>query len=184
MRAAETPWLPAGLLLGAGYWVFHAASAGGEAWVQYAQLFDQSRLTHATSLDFMLCSLLMPFWMGNDAERRGWERRCVECVLGGHVRCRPAESEGTRRLTPLAARSLLAALQEHAGAAAVSAAAGGACPVPGAAAKDVRCCREQLTHSALLGLVACNERVHSWLVGPLLATNQALARQLGLSPRA
>jgi hypothetical protein len=75
MRAAETPWLPAGLLAGSAYWLYQAATAGGDAWVQYLQLFDQSRLTHATSLDFVLLTLLMPFWMSNDAERRGWEQR-------------------------------------------------------------------------------------------------------------
>jgi len=75
MRAAETPWLPAGLLAGSGYWLWQALSAGGTAWLQYLQLFDQSRLTHATSLDFVLLTLLMPFWMSNDAERRNWEQR-------------------------------------------------------------------------------------------------------------
>jgi hypothetical protein len=75
MRAAETPWLPAGLLAGSAYWLSRAFSAGGDAWLQYLQLFDQSRLTHATSLDFVLLTLLVPFWMSNDAERRGWEQR-------------------------------------------------------------------------------------------------------------
>jgi hypothetical protein len=75
MRAAETPYLPAGLLAGSAYWLSQALSAGGDAWLQYLQLFDQSRLTHATSLDFVLLTLLMPFWMSNDAERRNWEQR-------------------------------------------------------------------------------------------------------------
>lgn len=75
MRAAETPWLGVGLLLGSAYWLYQGLTAGGDAWLQYLQLFDESRLTHATSLDFVLLTLLMPFWMGNDAERRGWEQR-------------------------------------------------------------------------------------------------------------
>jgi hypothetical protein len=75
MRAAETPWLPAGLLAGAAYWVWHALSAGGQEWLQYVRIFDESRLTHATSIDFALCTLLMPFWMGNDAQRRNWANR-------------------------------------------------------------------------------------------------------------
>lgn len=75
MRAAETPWLPAGLLAASAYWLYQALSAGSYAWVQYLQLFDESRLTHATSLDFVLLTLLMPFWMSNDAERRNWEQR-------------------------------------------------------------------------------------------------------------
>jgi hypothetical protein len=39
------------------------------------RLFDQSRLVHATSIDFALCTLLAPFWMANDAEGRQWEQR-------------------------------------------------------------------------------------------------------------
>jgi hypothetical protein len=77
MRAAETPWLPAGLLVGSGYWLWQALSAGGGAWLQYLQLFDQSRLVHATSIDFVLLTLLMPFWMSVDAERRNAGQRWV-----------------------------------------------------------------------------------------------------------
>lgn len=75
MRAAETPWLPLGLLLGSAYWVYTAVTAGADEWINYVQLFDQSRLVHATSLDFMLCTLLMFFWMGNDAQGRKWDKR-------------------------------------------------------------------------------------------------------------
>jgi hypothetical protein len=77
MRAAETPWLPAGLAAAAAYWLLRAASAGDDAWAGYLQLFEGSRLVHATSLDFALCTLLMPFWMYNDAQGRAWSSRCV-----------------------------------------------------------------------------------------------------------
>lgn len=49
--------------------------AGGQAWMEYLRLFDESRLVHATSIDFTLCTLLAPFWMSNDAEGRNWEQR-------------------------------------------------------------------------------------------------------------
>ncbi|KAF8072514.1 hypothetical protein HT031_000174 [Scenedesmus sp. PABB004] len=74
MRAAETPWLGAALAAGAGYWLLAALSAGGGAWAGYLQLFDESRLVHATSVDFALCTLLMPFWMANDAQGRNWDK--------------------------------------------------------------------------------------------------------------
>lgn len=75
MRAAEGPWLPAGLLAGSAYWLYAALSAGSAAWLGYLQLFDESRLVHATSVDFSLLTLLLPFWMSNDAQGRNWERR-------------------------------------------------------------------------------------------------------------
>lgn len=75
MRGAETTWLPALLAASAATYLYQMASAGGEAWVDYVRLFDQSRLVHATSVDFALCTLLAPFWMQNDAEGRGWEQR-------------------------------------------------------------------------------------------------------------
>eukprot|EP00878_Enallax_costatus_P020875 GHUV01022085.1.p1 GENE.GHUV01022085.1~~GHUV01022085.1.p1 ORF type:complete len:137 (+),score=41.59 GHUV01022085.1:346-756(+) len=75
MRAAETPWLPLGLLAGSAYWGYTAVTAGLEQWLGYVQLFDESRLVHATSLDFMLCTLLMYFWMSNDAQGRNWDKR-------------------------------------------------------------------------------------------------------------
>ncbi|WIA28357.1 hypothetical protein OEZ86_010904 [Tetradesmus obliquus] len=75
MRAAETPWLGAALAAGSAYWLYNAVTAGGDAWLGYLQFFDESRLCHATSVDFMLCTLLMPFWMSNDAQGRNWDKR-------------------------------------------------------------------------------------------------------------
>lgn len=75
MRAAETRWLPLGLLAGSVFWVYTGLTAGLEQWLGYVQLFDESRLVHATSLDFMLCTLLMYFWMSNDAQGRNWDKR-------------------------------------------------------------------------------------------------------------
>ncbi|KAI8473704.1 MAG: hypothetical protein J3K34DRAFT_457213 [Monoraphidium minutum] len=75
MKGAETAVLPALLVAGAGFYVSQMATAGGDNWRAFLQLFDQSRLVHATTIDFMLCTLLAPFWMSNDAEGRNWEQR-------------------------------------------------------------------------------------------------------------
>ncbi len=52
-----------------------ALLAGGEAWQEYLQLFQESRFVHVTSADFTALSLFAPFWMWNDAEKRQWEGR-------------------------------------------------------------------------------------------------------------
>ena len=51
------------------------ALAGGEAWTEYLQLFNESRFVHVTSLDFAALCLSAPFWMWNDAEKRQWPGR-------------------------------------------------------------------------------------------------------------
>lgn len=55
--------------------LLQAVSAGGDVWLDYAKLFDESRLVHASTVDFLLLTALMPFWMSNDAELRKWEQR-------------------------------------------------------------------------------------------------------------
>eukprot|EP00879_Flechtneria_rotunda_P025132 GHRR01026691.1.p1 GENE.GHRR01026691.1~~GHRR01026691.1.p1 ORF type:complete len:269 (+),score=50.26 GHRR01026691.1:846-1652(+) len=82
MRAAETPWLPLGLIAGSAYWLYYALVAGGQEWIAYIQFFDESRLAHATSLDCMLCTVLLPFWMNNDALGRRWESRYTKLLMG------------------------------------------------------------------------------------------------------
>ena len=52
-----------------------AALPGGDAWLGYLRLFEESRFVHVTSLDFMCLTALAPFWMANDAEGRKWEQR-------------------------------------------------------------------------------------------------------------
>lgn len=54
-----------------------AALAGAASWQEYGKLFLESRFVHVTSTDFAALSLFAPFWMWNDAEKRGWESRCV-----------------------------------------------------------------------------------------------------------
>lgn len=52
--------------------LFTAATAGGEAWKQYLYLFDESRFVHVTSIDFLLLTAFLPFWLSNDASYRKW----------------------------------------------------------------------------------------------------------------
>jgi len=54
-----------------------AAAAPGQAWAQYIKLFDESRFVHVTTLDCGALTLFCPFWMWNDAQRRGWGARCA-----------------------------------------------------------------------------------------------------------
>jgi hypothetical protein len=73
LRGAESPVLPALLLAVAAYWISRAATAPPDAWLEYLRQFDSSRLVHATTVDFALCTALVPFWLTLDAEGRRWE---------------------------------------------------------------------------------------------------------------
>lgn len=53
-----------------------ALTAGGSVWLDYAKLFEESRLVHASTIDFALLTAFIPFWMSNDAELRQWGPRC------------------------------------------------------------------------------------------------------------
>jgi hypothetical protein len=75
LRGFETPWLPAALLAGAAVTLAPLASLPPGALLDYMRLFDESRLVHASSLDFVLFTALAPYWMSNDAEGRGWGPR-------------------------------------------------------------------------------------------------------------
>ncbi|MEW5308412.1 MAG: hypothetical protein WDW38_000376 [Sanguina aurantia] len=75
MKGAETAYLPLALLLASSLLVGQAATAGGAAWSEYLQLFDESRFIHVTSIDFAMLTALLPFWMGNDAQLRNWGPR-------------------------------------------------------------------------------------------------------------
>lgn len=52
-----------------------ALLAGPAAWSEYFHLFWTSRLTHATSVDFLICTFTLPFFMYRDATIRGWDKR-------------------------------------------------------------------------------------------------------------
>ena len=77
----ESPIFAALLLISSvGLWAL-ALTAGGQAWVDYSHLFDESKLVHVTTVDFFLLSAFAPFWMYNDAQLRDWKPRCA-MVLG------------------------------------------------------------------------------------------------------
>lgn len=73
LRALESPITAAALLLGALSQAYLAATAGPAAWAEFARLFDESRLVHVTSLDFLALSSFIPFWVSLDAGARRWK---------------------------------------------------------------------------------------------------------------
>lgn len=74
-RGMESPVIAWLLLAGAAACLIQAATAGGDAWVEYIRLARESRLVHVTTLDFLTLTALAPFWMDNDATLRKWEGR-------------------------------------------------------------------------------------------------------------
>ena len=76
-KGMESPVLALGLFGGALFCVYNivTAAADGATLGEYIKLFQESRLVHATTLDFITLSSLAPFWMSNDADLRKWEPR-------------------------------------------------------------------------------------------------------------
>ena len=72
LRALESPITAAALLLGALSQAYLAVTAGPQAWAEFGRLFDESRLVHVTSLDFLALSSFIPFWVSLDAGARRW----------------------------------------------------------------------------------------------------------------
>ena len=60
MKGAETKVLPAITLVAGAYLIYNAATAGGDAWLGFLNLFDESRLVRVLSsqLQLMLNALL------------------------------------------------------------------------------------------------------------------------------
>jgi len=63
-----------------------ATSSSGE-WSQYLQLFNNSRLVHMTSIDFVTLSLCAPIWLLNDAEKRRWKYADILPLILGLIPC-------------------------------------------------------------------------------------------------
>jgi hypothetical protein len=82
LRALESPVTAAILLLGALSQAWLAATAGPAAWNEFARLFDESRLVHVTSLDFLALSSFIPFWVSLDAGSRKWSGASFAAALG------------------------------------------------------------------------------------------------------
>lgn len=71
----ESPVLAWLLLAGSVFCVGQLATAGATSWAEYIRLFQESRLVHVTTVDFLTLSTLAPFWMENDASLRQWDGR-------------------------------------------------------------------------------------------------------------
>ena len=56
------------------YFSSFAFAAGAGGWVSFFALFAKSKFTHVVTLDFLVLTLLAPFWVFNDAEMRKWNR--------------------------------------------------------------------------------------------------------------
>lgn len=82
LRALESPITAAALLIGALSQAFLAATAGSAAWSEYGRLFDESRLVHVTTLDFLALSSFIPFWVSLDASSRRWQGSSFAAALG------------------------------------------------------------------------------------------------------
>ncbi|CAG9460569.1 unnamed protein product [Pedinophyceae sp. YPF-701] len=74
-KALESPITPWVLTAGAVACCGIIASSTGKQWIEFSHLIDESRLVHVTTLDFCLCTLLAPYWMGIDADARQWDKR-------------------------------------------------------------------------------------------------------------
>ena len=82
LRALESPITAAVLLLGALSQAYLAVTAGPVAWAEFGRLFDESRLVHVTSLDFLALSSFVPFWVSLDAGSRRWSGSPFAAALG------------------------------------------------------------------------------------------------------
>lgn len=81
LKVTESP-ITAALATGTAAWLlYQVATADLLAWVEYSRLFRESRLVHATTIDFMLFTCFVPFWMYNDAQQRNWEQRDIGVAL-------------------------------------------------------------------------------------------------------
>lgn len=83
IRKALESKITAGVLLAAATGLLiSAVTAGSEEWTQFFYLFDESRFVHVTSLDFLLLTAFLPFWLSNDASFRKWSYQDSALFLG------------------------------------------------------------------------------------------------------
>ncbi|XP_051151899.1 uncharacterized protein LOC127265915 [Andrographis paniculata] len=65
--------ITAGIALAGGIGLMvYGLSAGGDGWKEFYQYFQASKITHITTIDFLLCSAFAPFWVYNDMTTRKW----------------------------------------------------------------------------------------------------------------
>lgn len=89
VKGMESPFTSLAVLAGSLVCMYQLATAGSASWNEYLKLFDESRFVHVTSVDFLVLTALVPFWMYNDAQLRNWEAKdkflpflCFLPVLG------------------------------------------------------------------------------------------------------
>ena len=70
------------LLVGAAFQFQTLVSSSAADWLAFVRLFDESRLVHATTLDFSLFSLLAWYWIAHDARARGFAQPGAAAALG------------------------------------------------------------------------------------------------------
>jgi hypothetical protein len=72
LRLLESRGLALGLAAVSAWALGSAAVAGPDAWAGYARLFDESRLVHVTTLDFLTLTACAWTWVRTDAAARGF----------------------------------------------------------------------------------------------------------------
>lgn len=66
----------AGVTMAAGVaLIAFACLSNADVWKEFYQYFRESRLVHATSIDFSLLSAFAPFWVYNDMTVRKWDKK-------------------------------------------------------------------------------------------------------------
>eukprot|EP00873_Tetraselmis_striata_P034957 jgi/Tetstr1/455221/TSEL_042069.t1 len=74
-RVTESPFFAAVLLLASSGLLYRIGSAGPGLWYQFGRLWEESRLVHVATLDFLVLTFATPFWMYNDATARGFKQQ-------------------------------------------------------------------------------------------------------------
>jgi hypothetical protein len=90
LRLLESRGLALGLAALSAWALASAAAAGPDAWTAYARLFDESRLVHVTTLDFLTLTACAWTWVRTDAAARRFDRPwlgplCAVPLLGPAV---------------------------------------------------------------------------------------------------
>lgn len=63
------------LLLASSGLLYRIGSAGPGLWYQFGRLWEESRLVHVATLDFLVLTFATPFWMYNDATARRFKQQ-------------------------------------------------------------------------------------------------------------
>lgn len=72
-KALESKILAGGCIFSLFLIIYNIISCNSVAWMEFLELFYESRFVHITSIDFLTLTLLAPFWVANDAQERSWD---------------------------------------------------------------------------------------------------------------